>query len=173
MEQQLSELKKLLLYAEPTDNLVTFQKMFGYDLIEKFQEETGIMVKLEPYPFRQLFQVIEVKLTAKDPNVDVLWVDSPLTASYAVRGYTKPVGEDLLSKEELKDFFPATIEIATWDGKLYNVPFQNSSQVMYINKDLFQKAGVEPPVMDVNPYSAKDFLRRGGRLPAPVTSMRN
>ncbi len=31
----------------------------------------------------------------------------------------------------------------------------------------------EAPVMNVNPYSAKDFLRRGGRLPAPVTSMRN
>ncbi len=29
------------------------------------------------------------------------------------------------------------------------------------------------PVMHVNPFSAKDFLRRGGRLPAPVTSMRN
>ncbi len=31
----------------------------------------------------------------------------------------------------------------------------------------------EAPVMEVNPYSAKDFLKRGGRLPAPVTSMRN
>ena len=31
----------------------------------------------------------------------------------------------------------------------------------------------EAPVMDVNLYSAKDFLKRGGRLPAPVTSMRN
>lgn len=29
------------------------------------------------------------------------------------------------------------------------------------------------PVMGVNPFSAKDFLKRGGRLPAPVTSMRN
>ncbi len=29
------------------------------------------------------------------------------------------------------------------------------------------------PVMNVNPYSAKEFLNRGGRLPAPVTSMRN
>ncbi|MFO8112545.1 MAG: PFL family protein [Desulfosalsimonadaceae bacterium] len=29
------------------------------------------------------------------------------------------------------------------------------------------------PVMNVNPFSAKDFLNRGGRLPAPVTSMRN
>ena len=92
------------------------KEKFGYDFLEKFREETGITVKLEGYPFRQLFQVIEVKLTAKDPKVDILWVDSPLTASYAVRGYTKPIGEDLLSKEELKDFFPATVEIATWDG---------------------------------------------------------
>ena len=29
------------------------------------------------------------------------------------------------------------------------------------------------PVMAVNPFSAGDFLKRGGRLPAPVTSMRN
>lgn len=29
------------------------------------------------------------------------------------------------------------------------------------------------PVMAVNPFSAKAFLKRGGRLPAPVTSLRN
>ena len=29
------------------------------------------------------------------------------------------------------------------------------------------------PVMKVNPYSAKAFLDRGGRLPAPITSLRN
>jgi uncharacterized protein (UPF0210 family) len=31
----------------------------------------------------------------------------------------------------------------------------------------------EAPIMEVNPYSAENFLKRGGRLPAPVTSMRN
>ncbi|MBN2041064.1 MAG: PFL family protein [Spirochaetes bacterium] len=31
----------------------------------------------------------------------------------------------------------------------------------------------EAPVMKVNSYSSKEFLNRGGRLPAPVTSMRN
>ncbi len=29
------------------------------------------------------------------------------------------------------------------------------------------------PVMRVNPFSARDFMRRGGRLPATVMSMRN
>jgi uncharacterized protein (UPF0210 family) len=31
----------------------------------------------------------------------------------------------------------------------------------------------EAPIMEVNPYSAKKFLKRGGRIPAPITSMRN
>jgi len=31
----------------------------------------------------------------------------------------------------------------------------------------------EAPIMEVSPYSAENFLKRGGRLPAPVTSMRN
>ena len=31
----------------------------------------------------------------------------------------------------------------------------------------------EAPIMAVNPFSARAFLKRGGRLPAPVTSMRN
>jgi uncharacterized protein len=31
----------------------------------------------------------------------------------------------------------------------------------------------EAPIMEVNKYSSKAFLKRGGRLPAPVTSMRN
>jgi uncharacterized protein (UPF0210 family) len=31
----------------------------------------------------------------------------------------------------------------------------------------------EAPVMEVNPRSAKEFLKRGGRMPAPITSMRN
>jgi uncharacterized protein (UPF0210 family) len=31
----------------------------------------------------------------------------------------------------------------------------------------------EAPIMEVIPYSSKEFLNRGGRMPAPVTSMRN
>jgi len=31
----------------------------------------------------------------------------------------------------------------------------------------------EAPIMEVNKFSSKAFLKRGGRLPAPVTSMRN
>lgn len=41
--------------------------------------------------------------------------------------------------------------------------------------DLIDYGGLlgQVPVMAVNRFSSKDFIRRGGRLPSPVTSMRN
>ena len=41
--------------------------------------------------------------------------------------------------------------------------------------DLVEFGGLlgSAPVMPVNPHSAAEFMRRGGRLPAPVTSLRN
>ncbi|RKX52098.1 MAG: hypothetical protein DRP25_02995 [Thermotoga sp.] len=134
-------------------NFELYKQVNGYDLLEKFKEETGIEIEPVYYPFRELFQAIEVRMQAKSSEPDVFEVDSPLSVSYYVRGYTQPL-DAYFSKEEIeeikKKMFPATIEIATWDGKLLNLPFENSSQVMFINKDMFKKAGIEPPEMDVN-----------------------
>jgi len=126
-----------------------FPRINGYNPLELFEEETGIKVKLETYPFAQLFQVIEVKMKGKSADCDVLEVDSPVTSSYAVRGYIEPI-DDLLPKEEQKKFFPATVGLGTWQGKIYSMPFENSTQFMYYNKDLFEKAGISFPSMDVN-----------------------
>ncbi len=130
-------------------DLKVFQEVNGYDNIGRFTEKTGIKVNLELYPFEDLFHNIEVRLSAKDTKLDVLAVDSPLTASYAARGYITPVGDNL-SKAELARFFPATIQIATYKGQLWDVPFENSSQVMYINKALFKKAGVALPSASIS-----------------------
>lgn len=131
------------------NNAKDFKEINGYDFLDRFEEETGIKVNITTYPFRELLQVIEVGMQAKSSQFDVLEVDSPLTASYAVRGYIEPI-DYLLSPEEQGKFFPATVEIGKWNGKLYNIPFENSTQFMYYNKDLFEKAGIPFPAMDVN-----------------------
>jgi len=130
-------------------NAKDFKEINGYDYIDQFEKETGIKVNVITYPFNQLFQVIEVGMKAKSSQCDVLEVDSPLTASYAIRGYLDPI-DDLFPLEEQERFFPATVEIAKWNGKIYDMPFENSTQFMYYNKDLFKKAGIPFPSMDVN-----------------------
>lgn len=128
--------------------LQEFKQVNGYDNLGKFTDETGIKVIMETFPFENLFHNLEVRLSSKDPKLDVFCIDSPLTASYAARGYTLPVGNKL-SKAELDKFFPATLQIATYKNQLWNVPFENSSQVMYVNKDLFKRAGIALPSSDI------------------------
>jgi len=113
------------------------------ELIEEFTKETGIKVRLEGYPHREMLQVIEVQIGGGDSTPDVYWVDSPLTASYAVRGRLAPLGQYFTDAQE--QWTEAGIAAGSWQGELYSAPFETSTQVMFYNKDLFELAGVEPP----------------------------
>jgi sn-glycerol 3-phosphate transport system substrate-binding protein len=44
----------------------------------------------------------------------------------------------------LADFWPALHANATVDGELYGVPFQNSTPLLYYNKDQFKEVGLDP-----------------------------
>ncbi len=53
--------------------------------------------------------------------------------------------ENKVSKEKLlSDFWPALLPNATVNGKLYGVPFQNSTPILYLNADQFREAGLDP-----------------------------
>ncbi|MDR1219182.1 MAG: extracellular solute-binding protein [Treponema sp.] len=56
-------------------------------------------------------------------QMDDIWTNTTLQESNFLRGY---------------------LEECRVDGKLYGLPFQNSSMFMYYNKDLFAKAGLDP-----------------------------
>ena len=43
-----------------------------------------------------------------------------------------------------EDFVSSYLDSLSTDDGLYGVPFQISSYVMYWNKDLFEKAGLDP-----------------------------
>lgn len=44
----------------------------------------------------------------------------------------------------MSDFYPAFMLNSTQDGKVWSIPFQRSTPVMYYNKDAFRKAGLDP-----------------------------
>jgi len=47
-------------------------------------------------------------------------------------------------KTFLDDFWPALRGNATANGKIYAVPFQNSTPILYINADQFKEVGLDP-----------------------------
>jgi sn-glycerol 3-phosphate transport system substrate-binding protein len=60
----------------------------------------------------------------------------PLDPFLAAEGTTKDA--------YLADFWPALHANATVDGKLYAIPYQNSTPLLYYNADLFKAAGLDP-----------------------------
>jgi len=45
---------------------------------------------------------------------------------------------------ELKDFYPVLIDNSLYQGRLYSLPFNKSVPVIYYNRDMFRRAGLDP-----------------------------
>jgi len=68
---------------------------------------------------------------------------------FVISGEIEPI-DDLLAenggdaKTFLDDFWPALRGNATANGKIYAIPFQNSTPLVYINVDHFKEVGLDP-----------------------------
>jgi ABC-type glycerol-3-phosphate transport system substrate-binding protein len=114
-------------------------------LINAFKEENPtIEVEIQLVPFGQLFQTIEVRLAAGDGTPDVFIVDGPNNASYAARGYLLAL-DDYYTDEEMNDWFKASIEEGSYNGKFYSVPYGTSSAGIFYNKAIFEEYGIPFP----------------------------
>ena len=112
------------------------------------QTHPTIHVVLQNLPFDQLFPQIEVRLGSGSSSPDVIDVDAPVTAAYAVQGFLAPL-DSYFSKADLAQFVPASLSTSYYLGHLLAPPINGSSQVLYYNKDLLKKAGIPFPPNDV------------------------
>ena len=81
---------------------------------------------------------------AKDASVDIVSMDVPYVPEFAAAGWTIPV-DDVLPKDEQAKFFQGTLHGATYEGKLFGVPWYNNGPGLYYRKDLFEAKGLKPP----------------------------
>jgi multiple sugar transport system substrate-binding protein len=129
-------------------------------MIDAFMKATpGVGLAYERIPFNELFQVLEVRLGARTPEPDFFTCDSPLTASYAIRNQIMAL-DDVL---DTKRFSRPAVAAGSYRGKLYSAPFATSSCLLFYNRALFRKAGVEPPAADVEKRWTWDQVVKAGR----------
>ncbi len=64
-------------------------------------------------------------------------------------------------KAWLKVFYPALMMNGTYKGKVYGIPFQRSTIVLYWNKDAFKEAGLDP---DKAPANWKEMVQMAEKL---------
>ena len=137
-------------------------------MVEAFVKSApDISAPYERIPFAELSQALEVRLGARTPEPDIYSCDSPLTASYAIRNQALAL-DDVLDR---KRFSRAAVDAATYKGKLYSAPFATSSQVLFYNRALFARAGVEPPAADVTKrWTWEQVVAAGRKLADPANN---
>jgi len=98
----------------------------------------------QPAQLSVLFSIDIYELLEQD--VIVPWDDVAATAD---------------DKAWLKAFYPALMMNGTYKGKVYGIPFQRSTIVLYWNKDAFKEAGLDP---NKPPASWNEMTRMGEKL---------
>jgi multiple sugar transport system substrate-binding protein len=113
-------------------------------VIAQFEKENpNIKVNFETVPFDSMVPTIEARLGGHDSSIDVYLVDTPRVPAMANSGYLLKINEEM---DKVKSVASEEAQgVLMYKGDLYALPFWTSTQLMYYNKDLFDKAGVAYP----------------------------
>lgn len=113
-------------------------------IIKKFEDETGAKVNMELYSHADYLEMLQVKLESGSDDYDVIGIDVPLIASYAVKDWVVPMDE-YFTDDEKAQFNDSALDAGCWDGKFYAPAMNSSSQLLWYNTALLKEAGVEVP----------------------------
>lgn len=111
------------------------------------RRNAGMRLRVERFPFGEIFQAIDIRLQARTPSPDIYIVDGPLTAYYGVRRHLAEI-EPIIGREALARYAPSTIAQGSMGGRLMTLPLYTSTCVLFCNTRLFRAAGVELPPTD-------------------------
>ncbi len=114
---------------------------------EFMADNPDIELVLEKVPFNDLFTQIQIRFSAGSDTPDIVSVDVPLVSGYGVRKWLAPL-DDLYTPEQKADLLDAAYAAGSHKGSLIGAPQATSTQLLFINKELFDKAGIPVPGPD-------------------------
>ncbi len=125
-------------------------------LLEDFEEQNpDIRVDFMHIP-QNYFQKIHLLFASNTPP-DVIFMNNLYLPVYANSNVLEPVG----STANLSQYDENILKSLSWNGQLYAVPRDVSNPVIFYNKDLFDKYGVEYPADD---WTFEEFLSKAQKL---------
>ena len=120
-------------------------------LLPDFERRTGIKVNFEINPYENtrdkeiLNFTMQGKLTIA--LVDIVWI-----GEFAENGWIVPIGRFTANpaltdpKLNLGGFFPLLLDaLGSWDGRIYGLPFDNYSGLLFYNACMLRAAGFDRP----------------------------
>jgi multiple sugar transport system substrate-binding protein len=121
-------------------------------IFDSFTEANPDITIVPEIPTQNTTEALLTQVAGGDPpDVVMAWeLQYPILAEKGVYKDLGPIidADGTYKTEVLPDFYQSHIEMYTWKGKLYVLPEQNASVVLYYNKKLFDEAGLDYPPSD-------------------------
>jgi multiple sugar transport system substrate-binding protein len=140
--------------------------------VEKQYPDIEVQLMMAPDDMNAWHDELSVWITAKDPTVDLIGLDSSWVSEFGAAGWAVPLNDKL---PNLSDTFDQSgLNVWSYNGKQLAVPFWGATNGLYYRADLLKDAGVQPPqtwddlVADVKAVQAKNpkmegYLFAGGK----------
>lgn len=135
--------------AKPTElNLYYWDESFRGtmdEIVAAFTEENpDIKLNVTTIPWGEYWTKLQTTLPSSS-GPDVFWINYMYTLEFAPKGLLLPVADTSIDKTKFPE---STLQMGSFDGTLYNVPFMLDTVALVYNKDLFDEAGVSYPSAD-------------------------
>lgn len=141
------------------------------DLVARFNSaQTDVKANLElTGDYGQNYQKLQTAIVAGTPP-DAAMMELMQIPEFAQAGVLAPL-DDWAKQPDFNfpDIAPALLGNSYWKGRLYAIPWQRSTTMMYYNIDAFKEAGLpefSPPVTwdDVQRLGPKLIVRQGAQI---------
>jgi len=92
---------------------------------------------------------------------DITWLDRFTAAQFAARGALTPLDEYIESSGlDISQYADYTVKEITFDGKIWALPWDTDTRILYWNKDLFKEAGLDPETPPDTWDELKEYTRK-------------
>jgi multiple sugar transport system substrate-binding protein len=123
-------------------------------LVDTFKQQyPGADAEVLSDPFMTWLDKYQVMFAAGN-SPDVVLLGCANVPALSNAGYLMDLGPRL-GNEYFDQFVPGVLAMYTWQGKHFAAPYTMDTRVLYYNKDLFKKAGLNP---DTPPKTWAEYL---------------
>jgi len=103
--------------------------------------------------FESISDKFAIALTTGDVP-DILDIDLVLAPMFTSKGAMLDITDQVKATGMDKEFNPKFLDLGVWQGKIFMIPFSADVSVLFYNKDIFKKAGLDP---EKPPETWEDF----------------
>lgn len=149
---QEGKVDEITIYWNPDHLYDVYDKV-----IDEFVTEKGFTVNKQVFSWGDFKTKLNSDFVAGTPP-DLIEVPSPWIAEYGAGGLLADLTAEIDSWSESKDWFDSTWVETSHKGRKYGMKLHHTCFVLFYNRDLFKKAGIDPTALPQNTEGMKQVI---------------